>query len=325
MRRRMASLSTSTRQAAAFAGSGDWELYAGQWRRHLRGRNLAASTVRGYLVSLGTLASWAVHRGVMSPLRVSRRDLESFLADRQTVPGPSGRAAAATTAAIDVRQLKVFFRWLADVEQIGNPAAGLALPRLDERPVPLFTDAELRALLKACTGRAFLARRDTAIIRVLFDTGIRHGELAALDLLDLDLDEQVIRIAGKGRRTRLVPYGTHTAIAIDDYLRLRARHPDAGLSQLWLAGGHHRGRLGYDGIRLMLGHRARQAGITGRVYAHRFRHTAVSSQLEAGLSEGDAMRIFGWKTRAMLDRYAADAAQRRAVKAARRLSHADRI
>ncbi|MDQ7910202.1 hypothetical protein RB614_37475 [Phytohabitans sp. ZYX-F-186] len=58
---------------------------------------------------------------------------------------------------------------------------------------------------------------------------------------------------------------------------------------------------------------------------HERRTDRKPPEVEAGLREGDAMRIFGWKTRAMLDRYAADAAQRRAVKAARRLSHADRI
>jgi integrase/recombinase XerC len=183
--RRAASLSVRSRQVTAVSEMCGWDLYAGQWRRHLRGRNLAASTVRGYLVSLGRLAAWATRRSATSPLQISQRDLESFLADRQTLPGPRGRATAATTAAIDARQLKVFFRWLAAVEEIGNPAVGLALPRMEERPVPLFTDAELRALLNVCAGRAFLDRRDKAIIRVLFDTGIRHAELAALDPMPL--------------------------------------------------------------------------------------------------------------------------------------------
>jgi hypothetical protein len=111
------------------------------------------------------------------------------------------------SAAIHTRQLKVFFRWLSQVEEVANPAAKLALPKIIEQPVPVFSDAELTALLAVCVGRDFLARRDRAIIRILFDTGIRRAEVVALQLLDLDLDQQVMRVVGSG----WLPTGTAPA------------------------------------------------------------------------------------------------------------------
>jgi site-specific recombinase XerD len=74
----------------------------------------------------------------------------------------------------------------------------------------------------------------------LLDTGARRAELADLQLGDLDLDLDVAIVLGKGRRERALPYGHKTAVALDRYLRVRARHKDAHLPWLWLG---KRGRL----------------------------------------------------------------------------------
>jgi integrase len=86
--------------------------------------------------------------------------------------------------------------------------AGMRPPQIPETPVPVLTEEQLRRLLKACDGRDFAARRDTAIIRLLIDTGLRRGECAGIMLDDLDLDDQVVTVLGKGPappRARLRP------------------------------------------------------------------------------------------------------------------------
>ena len=102
-------------------------------------------------------------------------------------------------------------------------------PIVPEQPVPLVPEAGLRRLLVVCAGKDFEARRDTAIVMFLLDTGVRRGELADLQLTDLDLDLDVALVLGKGRRERALPYGRKTAVALDRYLRVRARHKDAYL------------------------------------------------------------------------------------------------
>jgi site-specific recombinase XerC len=108
-------------------------------------------------------------------------------------------------------------------------------PQIPDEPPPVLTDEELRRLLKACEGRDFTDRRDAAILRLFLDTGVRVSEAAGIMLPgDLDLDDQVVVVLGKGRRPRAVPFGRNSALALDRYLRMRADHPFANLPNLWL-------------------------------------------------------------------------------------------
>jgi site-specific recombinase XerC len=130
---------------------------------------------------------------------------------------------------------QLFFTWaLAEGELEASPMAGMRPPQIPEIPVPILTEDQLRRLLKACDGRDFAARRDSAIIRPLIDTGLRRGECAGIMLDDLDLDDQVVTVLGKGRRPRVLAYGRKTALALDRYLRTRAGHPHAVLPNLWI-------------------------------------------------------------------------------------------
>jgi integrase/recombinase XerC len=93
-------------------------------------------------------------------------------------------------------------------------------PIVPDQPVPVVPEDGLRRLLAACASKDFEARRDTAIVMFLLDTGARRGEPADLQLPDLDLDLDVAIALGKGRRERALPDGRKTAVALDRYLRV---------------------------------------------------------------------------------------------------------
>ena len=92
-------------------------------------------------------------------------------------------------------------------------------PQLPEQPIEVVGPEHLAQLLRTCEGRNFTNRRDTTIILLLVDTGMRRAECAGMRLVDVDLDQRIVWVLGKGRRPRALPIGRKTAQALDPYLR----------------------------------------------------------------------------------------------------------
>lgn len=287
------------------------------WDRSLRAANKSAKTIRSYTDTAKLFEAFLADSfGISSVASINREHVEAFIADTLARWKP-------TTAAVRYRSLQQLFKWLVDEGELtDSPMAKMRPPSVPEVPVPVVSDDDLRKLLKACEGKTFEERRDTAILRVFCEPGgLRLAECAGLKVEDVDFDQDVVVVTGKGRRPRAVPFGAKTAQALHRYMSLRARHPQAKAAGFWLG---PKGTMTDSGISQMLERRCAEAGIA-RVHPHQLRHTAAHQWLAAGGSETDAMRLFGWKSRQMLSRYGASAADERAREAHRRLALGDRL
>jgi hypothetical protein len=166
-----------------------------------------------------------------------------------------------------VRRRPHFCRWLqSEGEADQDATAGIRTPAPGDPETPVLSDADLRALLAICAGTNFTARRDTAIILLFLDGGLRLSELAGLQVTDVDLPDRIVYVAGKasrrsGPRHRAVPLGVKAARALDRYLRERRRHPYADTLRLWL-GSRGRPTLDADGVKAMLKRRSADGCIT---------------------------------------------------------------
>jgi integrase/recombinase XerD len=147
-------------------------------------------------------------------------------------------------------------------------------------------------------------------------TGIRLSELAGIvydtedaQRSDVDLWQREITVRGKGGKARIVRISHQTAVSLDRYIRVRARHAQAYRPQLWL-GASNRGPVTANGIYQMIVRRGRQCEVA--VYPHRFRHHFSHTWLDRGGAEGDLMELNGWTSPQMLRRYGASARSTRA-------------
>ena len=158
-------------------------------------------------------------------------------------------------------------------------------PSVPEVSVPVVGDDDLKRLLKAAEGTTFDGRRDTAILRLFIECGLRLGEVAGLQVHDIDWEPEVVTVMGKGSRPAPIPFGPKTAQALARYVRVRGGHKQSRLDDLWLG---PQGALTSNGIAQVLRRRCAQSGIE-RLHPHQLRHTAAHVAAKSGLGDSDMM------------------------------------
>jgi len=270
-----------------------WAKSVAGFERHLSvERDLSAHSVRAYIGDIIALAEHASRLGLDSPADLSLRSLRSHLANQQTL----GRARS--TLARRATSARLFTAWLARTGVAKDDAGALlAIPKAHrDLPAALSRD-EVRSLLDATAagvdGNGPLGQRDLAILELLYATGIRVGELTGVDLDDLDTVRRVVRVLGKGRKERVVPYGAPAAEALAAWIAVGRRALLAEASGTALFLGARGRRIDQRTVRRVVHDRLAAVDGAPDLGPHGLRHTAATHLLEGGADLRSVQEILG--------------------------------
>lgn len=252
-------------------------------------RNLSPSTLRAYRREVQAFVDFATSEvSVPSPQEVTPRVARSYLAHLHS------RGLAPRSVARALACLRTYFAFLVSEGAVAsNPAAAVPHPR-GANPTPVVADRYaieglLDGFLETPAGR-----RDRAAVELLYAAGLRVGELVGLDLGDVHLPQRTLRVRGKGRKERLVPFGRPAAAAVEAYLPFRAEwRRGRGGEDEPLFVNQRGGRLSDRSVRRLLDAAVRRTADLAHLHPHALRHAFATHLLEAGMDLRAIQELLG--------------------------------
>ncbi len=240
--------------------------------------------------SLETFSKWLSRSHDASRLEEVTLDKISSFINQRTRDG-----LAAASRKIEIVAIRNFLRWLRANRQIQTDlASALSLPKLPRLLPETLSEGQMRAILENSTfGQGRLEVRDRAILELMYGSGLRVAELASVRLEDLNLDEALIRVTGKGTKTRLVPIGQKAFDAIQVYLA--SARPKLVRKQtrnelfLTVRGS----RLTTVRLWQIVRRRAQLAGVDVPVHPHMLRHSFATHLLQNGADLRSIQEMLG--------------------------------
>jgi site-specific recombinase XerD len=273
--------------------SPQWTAALESFDQDLSRRAVAAKTRTAYAIDSGQFASWATARG-LEPSTVSLRDLRRYLAGL----AESGRAPATIA-----RKLAVLRGLLGVQRELGvraeNPAELLSSPKRPQRLPRVMKPEEVATLLERIPAGTPLELRDRALFELAYSSGLRAEELVTLNVDSIDFDGEIVRVEGKGSKTRLVPIGEHARRALERYLERGRPALDVANQPALLVSKSGR-RLSTSDVRRRLRLWSRRAASRAPAvidaHPHALRHSFATHLLEGGADLRAIQELLGHAT-----------------------------
>ena len=255
-------------------------------------RNLADNTIAAYRRDLAGYLAFLSEHGITAPDDVTRRDVEDFIAARRET-GAAGSSIDRALSAVKGLHRFMVREGLATA----HPTATIRAPKKDERLPEFITVEQAQALLDQRFPDTAAGVRDHTVLEVLYGCGLRVSELCGLDLADLYLDEEFLRVVGKSSKERLVPIAGSARVALASYvndgaraeLAAHARGAGTGSAVFLNARG---GRLTRQTVHTLCERYGRAVGIEG-LHPHTLRHSFATHMLAGGADLRVLQEILG--------------------------------
>jgi site-specific recombinase XerD len=272
---------------------------------HQKSRRHSPDTIKFYIDRLGRLPWFLDHQGYPTRLtEITTNHLRHFLIYLSEQEhgrwGSTNHAANHPLAQSSIhayaKALRAFFRWASKEAGLPrNPFENIQMPQLPNQwQVETLNDEEIAALFAAIDsmGHPFIVQRNRACLAILLDSGLRASELLSLRVDDVNLQEGIFTVTGKGQKVRTVVIGHFARRELWAYLSRHRLQMGPGEKALFLAQGGS--PLSYNGLRLMFQRLRELTGITRvGVHAHICRHTAATKMYRNGMKGATLQEILG--------------------------------
>lgn len=254
-------------------------------------RGLSTNTVAAYRRDLGVYLAFLDEAAVQRPTEATPAHVAAFtrhLSTRETAP------LTASSISRMLSSVRSFHRYLLDEGQVEVDVASEATPpKLPSRLPKAISVDDMAAVLATCEGDAPQAMRDRALLELLYATGARISEAVALNVDDV-IDQDVVRLFGKGGKQRIVPLGSYARSAIDTYLvRVRPQLAMRGTATPALFLGLRGQRVSRQNAWLIIKAAAERAKLDVEISPHTFRHSFATHLLAGGADVRVVQELLG--------------------------------
>jgi integrase/recombinase XerC len=260
-------------------------------------KNVSDHTITNYLGDLNQFYLFLKESGHSSSEEEAEISKIDRIAVRSFMGYLSKKSYSGASMGRKLASLSSFFKFLCREGYLeSNPAKSVPIPKKNAKLPSFLTPDEIFSIMDLPEKNSFIGTRDQAILELFYSSGIRVGELVGLSLEHIDANQRNVRVLGKGKKERLVPFGSKAAEAIDSYLLFRTqmiakRKPNPLPDALFL--NFRAQRITSRGVRKALARYINPSLVSGRVSPHTFRHTFATHMLEGGADLRSIQELLG--------------------------------
>jgi integrase/recombinase XerC len=272
-----------------------------QFLRYMTAERVASpKTVSTYRVPLEELLAFARESKKQESIALSVIDVVIVRGYLARLHGQNGAA----TVSKKLSAIRSFYKYLQRQNMVTeSPMARIRGPKKPQLLPDVASPKEAAALMDAPKGDGILSIRDRAILELLYGAGLRVSELCGLDLSDVYLSQQFVRVLGKGRKERVVPFGTTVLEALQGYLDQRFLLSQKSQEHKALFLNTHGDRLTTRGVFLIVDRTARASGNFRANHPHALRHAYATHLLDGGADLRSIQELLGHKSLSTTQRY----------------------
>jgi integrase/recombinase XerC len=277
------------------------EQYTEAFIESLRNKSSPTHTIQNYQIDLKQFAEFLDNKGVALE-SVDHVVIRDFLNHLYTQ-----RSLSKSSVSRKLACLRTFFRFLVREGRLkGNPAELISSPRLPKKLPSYLAEGEAASIVEMPAGDSPTSLRDRAILELLYASGLRVSELVGLNEDHLDMHQETVRVLGKGRKERIVPFGSYAARALLEYINEKhkqgkTKRDDEGAVPIFVS---VRGvRLNARDVQRLVARLRLRLATTRRVTPHTLRHSFATHLLERGADLRSIQELLGHESLSTTQKY----------------------